>query len=127
MASKEEYIINEAEESVLPKKYIKHISQHIEKEIETILIEPNEVITDPQIKIPIDNKNLEFDENKKNCEKLESNNILLFQAELQSLINKYSIHVYSNTDDFVLSQYLIDCLNAFDTAASFRNRWKIEE
>lgn len=46
-----------------------------------------------------------------------------FQQELRELINRYSEENKSNTPDYILSQYLIDCLNAFDTAANLRDTW----
>jgi hypothetical protein len=49
--------------------------------------------------------------------------ILEFRRELEGLINKHSIESASDTPDFILCQYLIDCLNAFDRAVIARQKW----
>lgn len=41
-------------------------------------------------------------------------NELTFKKDLTSLINKYSLENGSNTPDFVLSEYLVMCLKAFN-------------
>lgn len=38
----------------------------------------------------------------------------LFRAELRELINRYSMEIPSNTPDFLLADYLIRCLNAYE-------------
>lgn len=44
-----------------------------------------------------------------------------FQNELSALINRNSLENVSNTQDFVLAEYLVDCLEAFDKALNKRN------
>jgi hypothetical protein len=45
-----------------------------------------------------------------------------FRSELEKLCNRFSRENESNTPDFVLADYLIECLNAYDRA---KNRtWK---
>lgn len=39
-----------------------------------------------------------------------------FRTELTSLLNKFSIENNSNTADYILSEYLINCLQAYDKA-----------
>src|SRR5574343_713325 len=46
-----------------------------------------------------------------------------FRAELESLINRHSKENGSNTPDFVLADYLADCLEAFDKAVTRRSEW----
>lgn len=46
-----------------------------------------------------------------------------FEIELQGLINKHSRENGSNTPDFILAEYLNDCLKAFDYAVRGRERW----
>jgi len=46
-----------------------------------------------------------------------------FRVELESLINKHSMENNSNTPDFVLAEYLADCLVAFDKATNTRSKW----
>lgn len=46
-----------------------------------------------------------------------------FSYELRSLINRYSLENTSNTPDFVLAEYLVSCLNAFDTAVQQRENY----
>lgn len=46
-----------------------------------------------------------------------------FRRELAELINRRSRENVSDTPDFILAEYLTDCLAAFDTAARERERW----
>lgn len=45
------------------------------------------------------------------------------RAELAELLNRYSQENASNTPDFILAEYLLDCLNAFDRAIRRREEW----
>jgi hypothetical protein len=46
-----------------------------------------------------------------------------FRKQLQTLLNKHSRENESNTPDFILAAYLLDCLEAFDNAVAKRERW----
>lgn len=46
-----------------------------------------------------------------------------FYGELKALINKYSKENGSDTPDFVLTNYLLGCLEAFDSAVKVRESW----
>lgn len=46
-----------------------------------------------------------------------------FSRELEQLINKYSRENGSDTPDFILAEYLMGCLLAFDQALDSRERW----
>ena len=46
-----------------------------------------------------------------------------FKEELERLINKYCLENASGTPDFILAQYLWECLMAFDTAVTSRMEW----
>ena len=46
-----------------------------------------------------------------------------FCEELTALINKYSMENGSDTPDFILGQYLVDCLKAYDVALVRREHW----
>lgn len=46
-----------------------------------------------------------------------------FRRELSSLLNRFCRENCSDTPDFLLAEYLSDCLNAFDTAVRERERW----
>lgn len=46
-----------------------------------------------------------------------------FESELESLINKYSEENNSNTPDFILADYLIRCLDAFNQTVNAREKW----
>jgi hypothetical protein len=46
-----------------------------------------------------------------------------FRGELESVINRHSQENGCNTPDFILANYLINCLLAFDTAVNARERW----
>jgi hypothetical protein len=46
-----------------------------------------------------------------------------FERELESLINRYSKENDSNTPDFILAQYIVGCLTAFNNAVQRREAW----
>ncbi len=46
-----------------------------------------------------------------------------FDKQLESLINRESMETGSNTPDFILAEYLFDCLRAFDNATRKRTIW----
>jgi len=45
-----------------------------------------------------------------------------FKKELEQLINSYSRDT-SNTPDFILAEYMLNCLKAFETASLKREKW----
>jgi hypothetical protein len=45
------------------------------------------------------------------------------RQKLESLLNEHSRENVSDTPDFVLAEYLTDCLAAFDKAVRERERW----
>ena len=49
--------------------------------------------------------------------------VLVFREELVSLINKHSMENGSATPDFILAQFLVGCLEAFDAAVYRRTQW----
>ena len=48
---------------------------------------------------------------------------LSFLQEMQGLINKHSKENDSNTPDFILAQYLNNCLTNFNLAEQQRSDW----
>lgn len=46
-----------------------------------------------------------------------------FRDALEVLINRYSVENGSNTPDFILKNFLVSCLEAFDAATNNRDRW----
>ena len=46
-----------------------------------------------------------------------------FRKRLEELINEFSQENGSNTPDFILAQFLADCLGAFDKAVKEREEW----
>ena len=48
---------------------------------------------------------------------------LHFRVELEKLINRESRENGSNTPDFILAEYLAQCLAAFDLAVQAREQW----
>lgn len=46
-----------------------------------------------------------------------------FELELQSLINRYNKEKENNTPDFLLANYLSDCLDAYNKVVTARDRW----
>ncbi len=51
-------------------------------------------------------------------EKLE-----LFRKELENLINIHSMENNSNTPDFILADYLVECLKLFEKTSKRREKW----
>jgi hypothetical protein len=45
-----------------------------------------------------------------------------FEKALQTLINQYSMENDSNTPDYILADYLTDCLDSFNKATNRRNK-----
>lgn len=46
-----------------------------------------------------------------------------FEKELEGLINRYSMENGSNTPDFLLAEYLRNCLDHFDLMINKRDKW----
>lgn len=46
-----------------------------------------------------------------------------FQQDLESLINRHAIESGSDTPDFILAEYLLGCLAAWNTATTAREKW----
>lgn len=46
-----------------------------------------------------------------------------FRDAIETVINSYSMENGSNTPDFLLAEYLTDCLAAFDKAVTAREKW----
>jgi hypothetical protein len=46
-----------------------------------------------------------------------------FRGELRALINSYSKENQSDTPDFILAEFMDDCLRAFDAATVRREEW----
>lgn len=46
-----------------------------------------------------------------------------FEKELQTLINKYNLENKSDTPDFILAEYLKNCLEAYNKAVQARDKW----
>ena len=53
------------------------------------------------------------------CEKEEAD----FTTELRCLINRHSMENVSDTPDFILANYLHNCLGAFEEALMARHDW----
>ena len=49
--------------------------------------------------------------------------IYSFEEELTDLINKYSQENQSDTPDFILANYVKNCLAAFTLAVKARDKW----
>lgn len=48
---------------------------------------------------------------------------MTFQKELTSLINRYSKENDSNTPDFILAEYINNCLKSFSHTIHLRDQW----
>jgi len=45
------------------------------------------------------------------------------RKDLAVVLNKHSMENGSDTPDFILAQYLTNCLRSFDVAMQFREKW----
>ena len=50
-----------------------------------------------------------------------------FRTELATLINTHSMENASDTPDFILAEYMAECLKAFDKAIVQRDKWYAED
>ncbi len=50
-------------------------------------------------------------------------NIAAFRKDLEELVNQHSIENGSHTPDFMLAEYLVGCLEAYNKAVCHRDRW----
>jgi hypothetical protein len=46
-----------------------------------------------------------------------------FREELRALLNRRSMDSYTNTPDYLLAEYLDECLNLWDKTTEQRDRW----
>ena len=46
-----------------------------------------------------------------------------FKKELENLINMHSVENGSNTPDFILAEYLCDCLSAYEKIHADNEKW----
>lgn len=46
-----------------------------------------------------------------------------FREELEALLNRCSMENGCDTPDFILAEYLLGCLDAFDVAVCQRTEW----
>lgn len=46
-----------------------------------------------------------------------------FEKELEYLINRYSLENESNTPDFILAEFVKNCLKAWNKATKERDNW----
>jgi hypothetical protein len=49
--------------------------------------------------------------------------IMTLEQEIAATLNRHCAENTSNTPDFILAQYLLGCLAAFDTAVQQRETW----
>lgn len=47
----------------------------------------------------------------------------MFTKELETLINKHSLENESDTPDWILAQYIRNCLNTWNTTTQARDKW----
>lgn len=56
-------------------------------------------------------------------ENIKTSNFEQFQKALENIINIHCIENSSNTPDFILAEYIIDCLEAFNKCSRAREKW----
>jgi hypothetical protein len=49
----------------------------------------------------------------------------IFYDDLRALLNRYSVENESNTPDFILANYIQDCLDAYKRAVNRRESWHV--
>jgi hypothetical protein len=49
--------------------------------------------------------------------------IQAFKKDLEGLINHHSLENLSNTPDFILADYIVNCLLAYNIAVNCRDKW----
>lgn len=49
--------------------------------------------------------------------------MISFDSELRQLLNSYSKENDSDTPDYILAQYIQDCLDAYNRALQTREKW----
>ena len=49
--------------------------------------------------------------------------MVAFEDELLTLLNRFSQENESNTPDYILRDYLLDCLHAYNRALQIREKW----
>lgn len=52
-------------------------------------------------------------------------NIEKFRKEVRGLVNRLSIDSETNTPDFILADYLVNCLQNFDEITKLRDKWHV--
>jgi len=70
----------------------------------------------------VDNKEDQYLDNVENVPNSERD-LTSFRKEIQNLINRQSLENNSNTPDFILAEFLTDCLDTFDKAVCRRDNW----
>lgn len=48
---------------------------------------------------------------------------LELKNELETLLNKYSVENGSDTPDFLLAQYILDCILSYQSIVTKRDKW----
>ncbi len=56
-------------------------------------------------------------------ERIPGWNIGAFKKELEHLINRYSMENRSDTPDYMLAEYLVDCLKNYSRIVKQRDKW----
>ena len=54
---------------------------------------------------------------------MANDNAATFRSELESALNRCSMENSSNTPDWILAQFLVGCLDAFDAGVRARETW----
>ena len=49
-----------------------------------------------------------------------------FRKEIEAVINRCSMENGSNTPDFILAEFLENCLKAFDISMKKRSKWYVD-
>ena len=48
---------------------------------------------------------------------------MTLKDDIKLMLNKNCVENESNTPDFILAEYLLKCLNAFENAIQYRDKW----
>lgn len=72
----------------------------------------------PNLRQALENSRAQCEQLKSKCKETAN-----FREKLGHLINYESLENGSDTPDFILAEYLADCLTAFDKAVTRRSKW----
>lgn len=81
---------------------------------------------DATAETPIDPADVHSDDAMLSAVQAQEDVLTPVAEEIRAVLNRYSAEAPSGTPDYILANYLIDCLKAFNEAVSLRSVWRGE-